>query len=205
MTAEFTPFPKIPRLNREVIVTEKIDGTNAAVKIVELTSDDALFAASQDPNCTVIRAGLESGDAPVAIYAQSRSRFIVPGKDNFGFAGWVAEHAAELVTLGPGTHFGEWWGVGIQRGYGLTERRFSLFHTHGINALPACVSVVPKLDAGLLSTGVVERALNVLSVCGSVAAPGFTKPEGVVVYHTAGRNLFKALLEGDDQPKGVAA
>lgn len=36
-------------------------------------------------------------------------------------------------------------------------------------------------------------------------ANGFDRPEGVVVYHHAGRHLYKILLEGDDLPKGVAA
>ena len=37
MTPEFKPFPKMPRLNREVLLTEKIDGTNASVFIREIT------------------------------------------------------------------------------------------------------------------------------------------------------------------------
>lgn len=28
---EFVEFPKIPRLSRDIIVTEKIDGTNAQI------------------------------------------------------------------------------------------------------------------------------------------------------------------------------
>lgn len=35
MTIEFQPWPKIARLNREITITEKIDGTNAAVIITE--------------------------------------------------------------------------------------------------------------------------------------------------------------------------
>ena len=31
----FTPFPKIARLYRDIIITEKIDGTNASVHIGE--------------------------------------------------------------------------------------------------------------------------------------------------------------------------
>jgi len=31
---EFTEFPKIARLSREVIVTEKIDGTNGCIYII---------------------------------------------------------------------------------------------------------------------------------------------------------------------------
>ena len=49
----------------------------------------------------------------------------------FGFARWVETNRERLITLlGPGLHFGEWWGSGIQRGYGLTkgDKRFSLFN-----------------------------------------------------------------------------
>ena len=95
---EFRPFPKIPRFDREVIITEKIDGTNASVHV---TDDGHVFAGS-------------------------RNRWLTWDQDNFGFARWVKEHEDELRTgLGPGTHFGEWWGLGIQRGYDLHERRFS--------------------------------------------------------------------------------
>ena len=97
---EFTEFPKMARLSREVIVTEKIDGTNAQVCIGE---DGSMLAGS-------------------------RTRWITPQDDNHGFAAWVEAHREELLTLGPGRHFGEWWGSGIQRGYGLKEKRFSLFN-----------------------------------------------------------------------------
>ena len=116
----FRPFPKVPRLMRPVVVTEKIDGTNASVCVY--------------PDGTV-RAG-------------SRKRWITPEDDNFGFAAWVRDHAEELRGLGEGHHFGEWWGRGIQRGYGLQTRRFSLFNVDRWNAdnpPPACCHVVPVL------------------------------------------------------------
>lgn len=93
---EFIPFPKIARLSREVIVTEKIDGTNAAVQIVD--TDD--FSG---PGATAHTCGL-------TLYVQSRSQFITPDKDNYGFARWVRDNAEQLIGLGVGTHFGEWWG-----------------------------------------------------------------------------------------------
>ena len=77
---EFMGFPKMARLSREIIVSEKIDGTNAQVYITE---DGTM------------RAG-------------SRTRWITPEDDNFGFAKWVDAHRDELLTLGPGRHFGEW-------------------------------------------------------------------------------------------------
>jgi hypothetical protein len=119
--AEFVPFPKMARLSREIIITEKLDGTNAQVFIGE----DGL-----------IRAG-------------SRTRWITPEDDNYGFARWVHNHADELRGLGPGRHFGEWWGQGIQRNYSLTEKRFSLFNvSRWGEERPACCHVVPVLYRG---------------------------------------------------------
>lgn len=179
---KFQPFTKIARLNRECVITEKLDGTNAQVSI----DDDG-----------VIMAG-------------SRSRWIQPGKgtDNFGFATWVQDNADELRRLGPGIHFGEWWGVGIQRGYGLSEKRFSLFNTErwGDDTMrPACCSVVPVLYRGPFSTWAVESSVQLLRDCGSSAVPGHFNPEGVIIWHVAARLMFKVTLEKDSEPKGLVA
>ena len=32
---EFKPWPKIPRLRRSIVITEKIDGTNAIIHVAE--------------------------------------------------------------------------------------------------------------------------------------------------------------------------
>lgn len=181
MLTEFRAFPKIPRLNRDVIITEKIDGTNGAVVI----NDDGVFA-------------------------QSRSRILSPGKssDNFGFAAWVEENADALrEALGPGWHYGEWYGQGIQRGYGLTERRFALFDTDryvDVRDVPQ-VDSVPVLARHTFSEHVIGQALLSLRNDGSQLVPGFMRPEGIVIWHTAGRHAYKVLLEGDDVPKGLAA
>jgi hypothetical protein len=83
MTMEFEAWPKIRRgKDNGVIVTEKIDGTNAQIAI--------------EQDGTTMHVG-------------SRNRWITPEDDNFGFARWAAEHRDELLTLGPGRHFGEWW------------------------------------------------------------------------------------------------
>jgi RNA ligase-like protein len=179
MTTEFEPFPKIARLSREMIITEKIDGTNAQVIVTE------------------------EGE----VLAGSRTRLIQPGKttDNFGFAGWVEANKQELLKLGPGRHFGEWWGLGIQRGYGLTERRFSLFNVSRWSddtVRPSCCHVVPTLWTGVFDTKEVGACINLLTWHGSEAAPGFMKAEGVVVYHTASGQLFKKTVEKDEQHKG---
>jgi hypothetical protein len=217
MTIEFEPWPKIARLNRDCIVTEKIDGTNAAVVIVE-HSFGAEFKA--DPNRIAIvldEKHITDGvpDFEYHVFAQSRTRFITPekGRDNYGFAAWVKANAEALVsTLGPGRHFGEWWGAGIQRGYGLTgnDKRFSLFNVHRwaqhVAALEETVpglSVVPVLYEGLFSTDGIDSALDALEGYGSFAVPDFDRPEGIVVWHDAARLSFKVTLEGDEAPKGA--
>lgn len=175
---DFIEFPKMPRLSREIIVTEKIDGTNAQVHITE---DGRIFAGS-------------------------RTRWITPDADNFGFAAWVHENRSELMDLGPGSHFGEWWGAGIQRRYDQPAKKFSLFNvSRWSESRPACCDVVPVLYQGNFCTQEIERALEYLRTYGSLAAPGFMRPEGVVVYHIAGRVGFKKTIEKDEMPKGMAA
>jgi len=178
-TIEFTAFPKIARLSRECVVTEKIDGTNASIFIGE------------------------NGE----FLTGSRTRWITPDTDNHGFSRWAHENKTELLKLGPGHHFGEWWGQGIQRGYGLTEKRFSLFNTARWSdeaERPECCSVVPVLYLGEFDTQEIAITLSALKTFGSVAAPGFMKPEGIIVWHDKARVLFKKTIEKDDEPKSMS-
>lgn len=191
---DFQAFPKIARFHRTVVVTEKIDGTNAQIEIVSLPPSEA-------PEYAIASRDIE---APIGyrqyMLAASRTRFITPEKDNFNFARWVQEHADELWQLGIGRHYGEWWGNGIQRGYALPngDKRFSLFnvHRHG-EVRPSCCGIVPVLAQRTLDTLNVPQILLQLQDSGSVAAPGFMKPEGIVVFHTASSTLYKVTLDGD--------
>jgi hypothetical protein len=191
---EFKEWPKIPRLNKGCVVTEKIDGTNACVIITE--------------------------DGRIG--AQSRNRIVTPGKDtdNYGFARWVEDHTDELRQLGPGYHYGEWFGRGILRGYALEERRFALFNVgrwtdrhncltgalipnellvSGRQYAPACCHVVPVLSRGPVSEAIAQSTY-MLETMGShiTGAVGF-KPEGMIVYLHG--NYYKVLLENDDKHK----
>jgi hypothetical protein len=178
---EFQAFRKIARLSRNIIITEKIDGTNGLIYIDEQNN----------------------------IFAGSRNRWlwgsIEPEKmeNNHGFAAWVKENQEELLKLGKGHHYGEWWGKGIQRGYGLEEKRFSLFNTARweINSTPACCSVVPILYKGIFDEEKIITCLDALSIMGSQAAPGFRPAEGIVIYHTAAGVYFKKTIENDDKGK----
>lgn len=173
----FQTFGKIPRLSREMVITEKIDGTNAQILI---TVDGK-------------------------IYAGSRSRWLVEDGvlkcDNFGFGAWVLQNEEELISgLGIGRHYGEWWGCGIQRGYGLKGKRFSLFNsTRWENEFvrPKICSVVPVLYRGAFDTVVIDKTLEYLKETGSIASPGFMRPEGIVVFHVAAGVFFKKTLDGD--------
>lgn len=178
MTHTFNEFRKVPRLNREMTITEKIDGTNAQIVIGE------------------------NGE----FLTGSRNRYITPEDDNFGFSAWAHEHREELMQLGRGTHFGEWWGRGIQRSYGLQERRFSLFNTFRFGQgkpVPNCCSVVPVLYHGPFDTQTIRDVMASLAANGSAAAPGFANPEGVMVYHHAAEHLFKVTILGDESRKSA--
>lgn len=166
---EFRPWGKTPRFNAlHAVVTEKLDGTNA---LIHITDDGVL-------------------------YPGSRNRWIQPGKktDNYGFAQWCEDNHDELMKLGAGWHYGEWWGAGIGRKYGMASvpneqnanRILSLFNTrrwgpHNPNT-PACVSVVPTLYDGPFDLAAIYKQVAHLQATGSVAAPGFMDIEGVVAY-----------------------
>ena len=176
---DFNKFPKMARLSRECIITEKIDGTNAQIFITQ----DGGF------------------------YTGSRNRWITPSNDNFGFSAWAHENKEELMKLGLGRHFGEWWGRGIQRNYGLSDRKFSLFNVSKWKDnpdLPDCCRVVPVLHVGDFNSIDVDICLNSLENKGSRAAPGFMHPEGIVVWHTAANIGFKKTIKNDEQPKSLA-
>lgn len=205
----FEAFPKIARYERELVITEKLDGTNAQVAFFSLDTEDDLAAAHGDPYCMDIFPGAESGDSALAMYVGSRQRWIAPegtegldkGCDNFGFARWALENRAELAKLGEGRHYGEWYGEGIQRGYGIQGKRFALFNCNRWGphnpSTPACCEVVERLNVGLLEKATVGDCMNFLDTFGSQHVPGFPKPEGIVIYHTASRTYYKQTFEMD--------
>jgi len=179
MSIEFKAFPKIARLSRMITVTEKIDGTNASIFIGE------------------------NGE----FLTGSRTRWITPDDDNYGFSKWAHKNKDELMELGAGHHFGEWWGQGIQRNYGADKKYFSLFNVskwESVAARPTCCLSVPVMYEGIFAEDEIRIALNRLEHYGSVAASGFMKPEGVMIYHHAANIYFKKTIEKDHERKGAA-
>ena len=180
----FEKFPSIKRLNRGCVVTEKIDGTNAQIMFDEY-------------------GGILCG---------SRKREITPDTDNFGFARWAYDNQDALFNvLGEGRHYGEWWGSGIQRRYGKEngDKVFSLFNTGRFGRRDTDevegLDVAPVLYAGDFSSESINQVMLALKDSGSIAAKGFMKPEGIVVYHSQINQMFKVTFEHDDTGKSFGA
>lgn len=177
-TEKYPEFDKIARLSRECVITEKLDGSNGLIRIGEDGS---------------MRFG-------------SRTRWITPEDDNYGFAQWCCNNREDLKALGSGDHYGEWWGSGIQKRYQNQPKGFSLFNTKRWNAetKPACCSVVPVLYQGIFSGEAVTSTMDALLANGSTASPGCMRPEGIIIWHVAAQIYFKKTFDKDDEWKGKA-
>jgi hypothetical protein len=217
---EFVAWPKTPRLLRDVVVTEKIDGTNAAILIRKVDFGEWLDLSWQGAGADMSQVIYSDDPEPGYVWlvgAQSRNRIITLANDNQGFAKWVYRNGETLIKdLGEGRHFGEFWGQGVGRNYGLTEKRFSLFNPStrpqmfcppedgglaGGWQTPG-LGVVPVLYEGPITDFPVGDLLRDLRENGSRAVPGFMKPEGLVVYHTHARRVIgKVTLDNQDAGK----
>lgn len=169
----FKAWPKIQRYDEgiSIVITEKIDGTNA---------------------CIIVDEGKVLG-------IQSRKRLITPDKDNMGFASWVTEHEEQLATLGTGYHFGEWAGPGIQKNpLGLEQKEFFLFNPFRHNEeyfnwlnpqlSRGKVQSVPLLYQGKYTPGIVESTFEELD------ANTEYKPEGVMIYFPKADSYIKHVV-----------
>jgi len=174
----FEKFPSIKRLKRACVISEKIDGTNSQIAF----------------------------DADGHILCGSRNRAITPEQDNYGFSTWAYKNKEALFEiLGEGRHYGEWWGQGVQRRYDMDHKCFSLFNTlrwqiEDLESIPQ-LSVVPVLYAGDFSTNIIDKTMDALWESGSIASKGFAKPEGVVVYHSQIKQMFKITFDHDQYGK----
>lgn len=169
---EFKAWDKTTRLFSDVILTEKLDGSNCAINI-EATVD-----------------GFNIG-------AQSRNRLITVYNDHQGFARWVASNVLELNDiLGAGRHYGEY----VTKG--LKQPRFFLFNTERWSGVETDFGLdcVPIMYYGRYYEGLVAEQLKLLENFGSAAydAP----PEGVVIYWKADKTLKKAFCAGVSKQKG---
>lgn len=173
----FVEWPSIQRLSSELVtITEKIDGTNGVIYVAE----------------------------DGAVTAGSRSNWLTPDKpDNHGFRAWVQTNEGLLRHLGAGLHYGEWFGSGIQRRYGLPGKLFASFEWWR-DDLPPCVVKVPILYQGPWTTELLDNEIAKLAAYGSKAVPGFMDPEGIVIQFRskgARETKFKKFVKNDLVPK----
>jgi len=166
----FQPFNKINHLNKlEMIITQKIHGTNAQVTV-----------------------------ADGQVICGSRTRFITPEDDNFGFAKFVHDNKEAFIALGDGTYHGEWAGPGINSGEGLTEKTFVMFDfwlLEGKTLPPQC-ALVPVLCRHTLDTNKINEVMQELKTGGSKLVEGFMKPEGIVI--TVMNTRFKMVFDAEE-------
>lgn len=195
---DFQAWPKTPRLeNEKMIITEKIDGTNAQISF-NLVDYDEKVALQEDSTFKYVDI-IPAGEQYLVVQAGSRNRWITPDDDNFAFAKWVKEHATKLyISFGVGRIYGEWWGNGIQRGYDRSQKHFAYFNT--LRPIPSAlenmgVAPVPVLYSGEFNLEAVSNAVNLLKLQGSMAAPGYMKPEGVCVYLRSTNTIYKVPFD----------
>jgi len=177
MLPAFESFPDIKKLgNAQLAITQKIHGSNAQIYIYSV----------------------EGGG--VDLVCGSRTRWIAPGDDNYGFAEMVHAHKQEFIDkLGLGRHYGEWAGPGINSGEGLKQKVFVLFDFWKYppeRPLPPNTTIVPVLYVGEFNLGKVDEVMNDLKTNGSKLVPGFMRPEGVVVRIKGDR--YKVVFQAED-------
>lgn len=180
-TANYNSFPSIERLeNIYCIISEKIDGTNGLIEINE----------------TNVRFG-------------SRNRYISFSDDNAGFANFFKDYearfkdAAKDITTDesyPLRIYGEWFGRGIQRGYGLKDKffmPFSFFYGEKLIEYQVPNVIAPNIMyTGKFSMEVVSACMQQLKLNGSGIVKGYKQPEGIVIFFPKYNFRLKETFDG---------
>jgi hypothetical protein len=203
MLDSFKEFSKMQRLEKAtILITQKLHGTNASVWITAI-NPVMVVPENFKPFVTT--------DGEFVVRPAKRTSFIDLENDNFGFAKFVAKNKDALARcLGPGTWFGEWVGPGINSGEGLKEKQFALFNTMALDdkilnmraagLWPENVDTVPVLFFGVTSNIGIEAAaaMEKLKTEGSQYAPGFMRPEGIVIQVLGTSATFKQVFESEE-------
>ena len=193
-TANYNSFPSIERLeNIYCIISEKIDGTNGLIEINE----------------TNVRFG-------------SRNRYISFSDDNAGFANFFRHYEAKLEDVAkdvitkelelngetltscnesyPLRIYGEWFGCGIQRGYGLKDKffmPFSSFYGEKLIEYQVPNVITPNIMyTGKFSMEVVGTCMQQLKLNGSGVVKDYKQPEGIVIFFPKYNFRLKETFDG---------
>ncbi len=195
---EFHKYFKIPRIENETFtISEKIDGSNGLIYVHHARFDD-------------VKKGVDRS----YILAGSRSKWLIDDGsktwDNHGFGSWVEENEEDLYSLDEGYHYGEWYGKGINRGYGLLDKRFMLFN-YGRYAeklrladsgllfnMPTKVQVETVFHHNVKFEQLFQIIAEVryhLTHDGSKHVQGYIKPEGLIVRSELSGKLWKVIID----------
>lgn len=178
-TPAFQKFNKIEQFKRmNVLVTTKINGTNSAIYVYK-----------------------DAKTGELDLKTASRTRFIIPEDDNYGFARFVQDNKQEFIeSLGEGVHFGEWAGNGINSGEGLDHKELFLFDVYRYKdkTLPKNVRTVPILYHGEYSKGIIESLAEDLKKNGSKIVEGFMRPEGMVIQFSGTNHRYKYVFDAEE-------
>ena len=180
-TVNYNSFPSIERLeNIYCIISEKIDGTNSLIEINE----------------TNVRFG-------------SRNRYISFSDDNAGFANFFKDYearfedAAKDITTDesyPLRIYGEWFGCGIQRGYGLKDKffmPFNSFYSEKLIEYQVPNVIAPNIMyTGKFSMEVVDTCMQQLKLNGSGVVKDYKQPEGIVIFFPKYNFRLKETFDG---------
>jgi hypothetical protein len=179
---EFKAWPKIPRIKGlPVVITEKVDGTNACViveggKVVGCQSRNNLLAHNNTGELTIVQ-------------------------DNMGFAQWVVGNQASLVELGDGYHYGEWAGPGIQNNpHKLETKKFFLFNTGRWNNenKPHVCDVVPVLHRGKWDADDIDSLMHWLDQGFNAGQLCTDYAEGIIIYFESLNTYAKHTLKSPE-------
>lgn len=183
---EFQAFNKILHIGKLFMsITQKIHGSNAQI-LIKKCEESIYLVESGCYKEYIIKAG-------------SRTRWLTPDDDNYGFCKWVMANQQELIEkLGEGRHYGEWAGPGINAGEGLKEKTLCLFNWRRYigKELPKNVTTVPMLYKGAISMDAINNAMDKLRTEGSRLVPGYMKPEGVVIELDG--QLYKNVFDAEE-------
>ncbi len=203
-------FGITPELFSEATLCERIDGHTVGIHIEPLKTDPASGEVGVRAGDVMFMGATQHAQF-YRVWVQNRNRIITPDqRDVAGVAAWAQAHAAQLAeTLGPGIHFGEWWGYKICRGYGLGpgDRRFSLFNTMRWSFIDGTqvpsLYISPVLWEGDLGQGwgTIVEEMDKLLAGGSVAAPGYRHPEGVILYHHGADTMMQHTFPNNSRKR----
>jgi hypothetical protein len=197
-----------PELFGSATLTELLDGHTIGIH-VEVLKRNPRSGEVTVRDGDVMRVDPVGGAQFFRVWVQNRERMVTPDqRDVQGVAAWVKAHAGAIAeTLGPGIHFGEWWGYKICRGYGLPagDRRFSLFNTARWGFIDGTqvpsLYTVPVLWEGPLEDNwnTVREQMDKLHEQGSSAVPGYRYPAGVLLYHASADAMMRHVFKGEER------